>query len=301
MSSSTAAIAARADQFVSQLCTALVAQLASANAAPLSSTTAIRSHLQSVYRALPTSHAIGASMREYLLQPKQLEKSVDRVTRAIEKARKQSNNDDAATDSATTGPTILFAPSDYLAALTRIDAHIAANSNDADLAALYGPLLLPATSPAQVMRHFMRSLTKQIGEQKGTKQQVLNERMIQMIGLPFANTSSTGSLDSLLSHLESLLLLARRLPSSSSSSLLALSSLLDRACTRFATLASSSQASAQQTRRFQDLVARLLVEEAKRKSKDSWTQEGLTRFETRIRNKLRRTGDTGYSGQCAML
>jgi hypothetical protein len=268
----------RADQFISQLCTALVSKLSSSSSPVAHSPSSLRSHLQSVIRALPTDGK-AAALRTHLLDPTHLDEYVARLTSALGQAGRASAASDAE------GAVALFNPRAFQAALGSIDRALE-HDPDAELAPKYAGLLLPSTAPPVVHAHFVDALRGQITSKRvggvGT--------LLPMLSMPFA-TASTNS--ALLEHLESLVLLARSLPLAHSS-LGPLSSLIDRASLRF----SSTTLDAFQERRFQNLAAMLLLEEAKRRGRDQWAAaDDAAKYVARVRNILRKTGSTGFSGQ----
>lgn len=278
-------VSERADQFVAQLCSALVSQVDVA--APLSSASSMRAHLQGVFRGLPSDGAAGA-MRTFLLRPEQIDASVARLANAIDKARraKAVGGEDATT--------ALFSDDAYVAALGQLDADLAADPQT-DVTAAYKRLLTPFSAPTFVHRHMLRTLTLQSEQSKASSSPSASlAAALPLLSLPFsAATSFSAAPAALLEHLESAVLLARHFPVHASS-LAPLSGLLDRAATRFALVTGGLPIP--QLRQYQNLMSLLLLEEAKRRTRDQWTTEGVATFVARVRSVLRKTGSTGFSG-----
>lgn len=287
----SADVARRAAAFVRSLAASLATSHAAADS------TAVRAHVSAVISGLPTPTAQHKALREHLLQPAHFEAAVRSISEALSKnaAAGQAAAGDAQNAAASMAP--LFSHAAYNAALAEIDERAESQPRAAAELQSYLPLLLPSASPSFVRPHLLRTLIAQAKALSGGRSSP--QQQAQQLGASVAAFLSQGSVMAALSlplsspssaecqhQIELQLRFVRALPVHHACCA-SIAAMIDRACVHLSS-ASAAALSTATTRRYQFLLASLLLEEAKRRPRESWAQAESQRvYATRVRTVLR--------------
>ena len=276
----------------------LGASLAAAGTHSAADAAAVRTHVAAVIEGLPTPTEQHKAMRSYLLESAHFEEAVRSITQAI--SSKTAAGVDA--QKATAAP--LFSHAAYSAALADIDQKLSSEPRAAAGLQSYMPLLLPSASPSFVRSHLLRTLiaqAKSLSAGRGGASSQQTQAQAQHLGANVAAFLGQGHVMDALAmplsppasaecqhQIELQLRFVRALPMHHASCA-AIAALIDRACAHLSSAAAvAASLSISTARRYQFLLASLLLEEAKRRSHDSWSQaESQRTFVSRVRTVLR--------------
>ena len=224
----------------------------------------------------------------------------DAVQRILDIIASRGAQEESAT-AAAAAPSSLLSSSAYAHSLSALDVTADAPVADVDTwLAGYLPLLLPSAAPVEVRAHLLRSLATQAKSLRSTASvTAFFAHPIVMRVLALAPTDA--SPDAWQQQLEMQLVLVRSLPLLSAC-VLPIASLINAGAAHMA----SHKLSATALRRYQHVQSLLLLEEAKRRSRDSWQGESLRAYVSRVRTVLRcvpheHVFTVSYSGELMFL